>query len=507
MTTGLFPGLGWDRGLGAGSLGSSVARRTQFRLLVAISLTWLVWAGWSMLDTNEPLILRVVDDVGDPVENAAVSTRGSQLGITGEDGRLTIPVRGDLIEVTAPGHVAATITLIRPESGVLDAVLKAQVLRGRVVDDKGSPVSGAEVAAGRASAETDDDGRFVLRGAEVGDVTVSRPAWDPTSFSWEGGPGETQIELAPTELKAVHISGEAIEERFDEFLDLVDTTELNALMIDLKDESGLVLYETGVATVAEVGADFPYYDLADVVETARQRDLYVIGRLVTFQDPIAARALPEMSVWDEATNAPLESRNQYFLDPTDPDARAYALAIAEEACAMGVDEIQFDYVRFPDSRPESARFDGGVTIDIRAETIRGFLLEAAEVLHPMGCAVGVDVFGFVTTATDDGGIGQRWEDITSAVDVVSPMLYPSHYDVGWYGFESPSDNPGGVIDQALADALERLSRNVVVRPWLQDFGYTDEQVRAQIEMAEKHGLGWMLWNATSEVTTGALDQE
>jgi hypothetical protein len=121
----------------------------------------------------------------------------------------------------------------------------------------------------------------------------------------------------------------------------------------------------------------------------------------------------------------------------------------------------------------------------------------------MGCAVAADIFGYLTTAGDDGGIGQRWEDVASIVDVVSPMLYPSHYDPVFFGFPS-NENPGQVVDQALADGMERLPREVVVRPWLQDFGYDAAQVREQIESAEQYGLGWMLWNAGSEVTVDAL---
>ena len=171
---------------------------------------------------------------------------------------------------------------------------------------------------------------------------------------------------------------------------------------------------------------------------------------------------------------------------------------------MGVDEIQFDYVRFPDQRSETTVFDGGSTEDVRISTIVTFLEEAVALLHPMGCAVGADVFGFTTRAEDDGGIGQRWPDILQIVDVASPMVYPSHYDTGWYGFDIPNDHPGQMVTNALEDGMARMPRNVVIRPWLQDFGYTTDQVRAQIESAEQYGLGWMLWNAASNVTTDAL---
>jgi hypothetical protein len=175
---------------------------------------------------------------------------------------------------------------------------------------------------------------------------------------------------------------------------------------------------------------------------------------------------------------------------------------------MGVDEVQFDYIRFPDKRTESTTFDGGTELETRTATIIGFLEEAVTLLHPMGCAVGADVFGFTTApGTDDGGIGQNWEQVTAVVDVASPMVYPSHYGEGWYDFAIPNDHPGPMVTNAIQDGMERLSRNVVVRPWLQDFGYTPDQVRAQIEVAEQYGLGWMLWNAASNVTVDALQAE
>jgi hypothetical protein len=169
-----------------------------------------------------------------------------------------------------------------------------------------------------------------------------------------------------------------------------------------------------------------------------------------------------------------------------------------------LDEFQFDYVLFRDGRRDGARFDGGVGAEVRVATVRDFLGTAVAALHPLGCAVGADIFGFITSAVDDGGIGQQWEELTKVVDVASPMLYPSHYSSGWYGYQVPSDHPGPLVAEALDDALTRLSREIVVRPWLQDFAYTEEQVRAQIEEAEERGLGWMLWNAASEVSVGAL---
>ncbi len=487
-----------------------MARRTQFRLLVALTIVWAAWAGWSLLGRATPYTLRVLDDVGTPIAGASIDVRNSQIGTSAEDGTVEVVWNrsATVLEVSAAGHITQTLTISERPEGVFDVVLKARILRGRVLDENDAPVESATVVAGPAIGVTDADGRFNLRGAEPGEVQVSRPAWVETTFDWDGGVGESVVEMSPFIARAVHISGEAAEDDIDHFFEMAETTELNALMLDLKDESGLVWYDSVDPTATEVGAVRGVYDLRQIADRAEQADLYLIGRIVVFSDPTAAIRKPEIAVWDSATNQPYSANGQYFLDPTDPDARAYGLALAAEVCEMGVDEVQFDYVRFPDKRTESTTFDGGVSLETRTATIVQFLEEAVSLLHPMGCAVGADVFGFTTApGTDDGGIGQRWEDVTQVVDVASPMVYPSHYSAGWYGFETPNDHPGPMVTRAIEDGMSRLGRNVVIRPWLQDFSYTSQQVRDQIEVAEQFGLGWMLWNAQSDVTVDALRVE
>ncbi len=498
---------------GAGILSPPVTRRTQFRLLVALTIVWVAWAGWSLLSRTSPYTLRVLDDVGVVVVSANIDIEGDQAGTTDSQGQLELvwSRSSDVLEVSAPGHITQMVTISDRPEGVVDVVLKARVLRGRVEDGDGIPVPFARVTAGPASALTDDQGRFNLRGAEPGTVQVRRPAWVEETFGWDGSPGDTVVELTPFDARAVHIRGEAVVEDLDYFIDLAHTTELNSLMIDLKNEAGFVWYDSRNEVALEAGSVQSAFSLASVAERAEAEGLYLIGRLVIFNDPIVAVAKPEMAVWDTATSAPLETNNQRFLDPTDQQARQFALDLAIEVCEMGVDEVQFDYVRFPDKRPESSQFDGGSpTPEMRTSAIATFLAEAAEVLRPMGCAVAADVFGFITAPSDlfpDAGIGQNWEQVAGLVDVISPMVYPSHYDVNAYGFENPNDHPGPVVDRALRDGVDRLTAPVIVRPWLQDFGYSADQVRAQIDVAESYGLGWMLWNARSEVTEGALDAE
>ena len=487
-----------------------MSRTSQFRILVALTIAWAAWAGWSLLSRTTPYELMILDDLGTPVAAANVDEGGVQVGRSGEDGRVNLEWRSEsVLEVSAPGYIARMRTVAERPDGVVNVVLTARVFRGRVTDPEGQPVASTRVKSGAGEGVSDADGRVSIRGAETGTMEVHRPAWLPTTFEWDGGPGESEIVVEPFVARAVHIAGEAVRDRYTEFLDMAGSTELNAVMIDLKDESGLVWYRTTNPLALKISANADAYDLADTVSAAHARDLYVIGRIVLFTDPIAAIREPSLAVWDTATNAPFVYNRQYFLDPTDPEARQYGLDLAVEACASGVDEIQFDYIRFPDRRPESVRFDGGVSAETRLSTVNAFLSDAVEQLHPLGCAVGADVFAAIARpggAEDTQGVGQNWEQIAAIVDVISPMIYPSHYEGGWYGFQNPNAHPGPMATAALTDGMGRLSHNVIVRPWLQDFGstYGVAEVRAQIDSTEAFGLGWMLWNSVSNVTVDAL---
>ena len=483
-----------------------MSRALILRLLIGVSVVWGAWAVWTIQGRSQPFAMVVIDDLGQPIAGAKIGWRGRVLAETDRNGRAELQWERGLegLAINATGFQGTSLPLLSPPTGDLEAVLRASFLRGRVVDAEDRPLEGAYVTTGSQTAVSDGEGRFAVRNAEPGTVQVWRPAWEGSSFDWDGQSGQERFVIAPEMLKAVHIGGEAAQESWPSFLGMVERTELNAVMIDLKDESGAVFFDTANEAARMIGAVDVRYDLADLVGSAHQANAYVIGRIVAFQDPIAAHGAPDWAVWDTAINAPYAHNGQFFLDPTDPGAQAYALELAAEACETGLDEIQFDYVRFPDGRRDGARFDGGVGAEVRVATVRDFLGTAVAALHPLGCAVGADIFGFITSAVDDGGIGQQWEELTKVVDVASPMLYPSHYTSGWYGYQVPSDHPGPLVAEALDDALTRLSREIVVRPWLQDFAYTEEQVRAQIEEAEERGLGWMLWNAASEVSVGAL---
>jgi hypothetical protein len=358
-------------------------------------------------------------------------------------------------------------------------------LAGSVFSSGGSPLAGAFVRIGDGEATTAADGRFELGRHAPGTVTVFKPAWMPVEIEWDGE-AQLQVELEPRIVRAPRVSRYVSMEpdSFEELLDLAERTVINALVFDTKDETGSVLYETSVKKAVDLGAVDPHYDPAAAVAAVHQRGLYAITRLVTFEDRIWVAGDPDAKLIGA------------WADPSDPANWEYPLDLAVEACELGFDEVQFDYVRFPAGQTGAAlNARGGLDQAGRVEVIQSFLAEAHARLHPRGCAVSAAIFGIVMSSPTDEGIGQRPEELSVNLDAVSPMIYPSHYSNGWLGFADPNDHPGPVTADALDQGAPRLAEPALLRPWLQAFYYNGTQVQAGIEEAEARGHGWMLWNA------------
>ena len=351
----------------------------------------------------------------------------------------------------------------------------------------GSPLTAAVVSAADDHVATGADGRFELS-VPVGEtLTVERPVWGTVERTITAGDdgAELTIELEPVVVRGLRVAKNVAgdRQRFDELLTLIEGTTVNTLVFDTKDETNVVLYDTEVDFAHRIGAVEAVYEPAELLALARERDLYAVTRIVTFEDEGWARAAPEAKLAGS------------WVDASNEANWAYPLALAEEACALGFDEVQFDYVRFPAGRTaEAAAALLPPSSEARADVIARFLGEARDRLHPQGCGVSAAIFGIVMSSTTDEGIGQTPETVSSAVDAVSPMLYPSHYGPGWLGFADPNDHPGPVIAHALDTGDSKVGPTVLVRPWLQGFGYNGEQVLAQINESEARGAGWIIWN-------------
>ena len=367
-------------------------------------------------------------------------------------------------------------------------------LNGVVQTSEGIPLTASVISIGGEEAMTGADGSFSIAAAPAGTISVTRPAWHTTELEWAGEANIT-VTLEPRIVRALRVSKyvAADPEAFARLLDLADTTIVDALVFDTKDESGSVLYESNVPAAQEYGAIRPMYDPSELLAAAREHGLYTITRVVSFEDDI----------WvSQNSDAKLLGS---WVDIRDRANWEYPLALAVEACGFGFDEIQFDYVRFPAGKTGAAFHAREETDEAtRVGTIQSFLAEARSRLHPLGCALSADVFGIVISAPDDQGIGQRPEELSQVVDAISPMVYPSHYSDGWLGFADPNDYPAEVTADALDDGTPRLTKPSLMRPWLQGFWWTNAQIKASIEEAEKRGVGWMIWNAPGNYSASAI---
>ncbi len=392
------------------------------------------------------------------------------------------PVQTSVATATSPAEPATTATTRLATTTTTEPRF---TLTGSVLAADGSPMRGATVTVGGDSHRVDSRGLFTIADVPAGELTIARPAWVSQTIEWDGS-GPVDAVLEPRVVRAIRVSRYVAmsPDEFEALLDQIEDTAINTLIFDTKDETGTTLYQSQVPTAIEVGAVRNVYDPVTYIAAARERGLYTITRIVTFEDEVWTGAKPEVKLAG------------YWVDARNPDHWEYPIQLAEEACELGFDEIQFDYVRFPTGRAaEQAQRTHPMTEDVRVESVSTFLREARDRLHPMGCAISAAIFGIVVSSPDDQGIGQRPEEVSTVVDAVSPMVYPSHYSPGWLGYADPNDHPGPVTADALEDAGPRLAHPTLLRPWLQAFYYNGSQVKAGIFEAERRGHGWLLWNA------------
>jgi hypothetical protein len=314
----------------------------------------------------------------------------------------------------------------------------------------------------------------------------------------------------------------ALGERMWQLIDVAKRTEVNALVIDVKDDRGFLLYGSSVPLARAIGADtnrpMSAKRLRAILDTMRAHEIFPIARIVVAKDPLLAQAKTEWAVKRKSDNSPwLDKNGRPWLDPHHREIWAYAGDIGDEAIGLGFAEVQFDYVRFPDE-PRLIREAVFPLAQgrVRARVIREQLGYLHGRLKSRKVPMAIDVFGLTATDSTDMGIGQRWEQFVDQADVVLPMTYPSHYAPGTYGLANPNAHPYAVLDHSLRDAKRRsagIQGAAELVPWYQDFTlgpprYGAEQVRAQIQAGYDNGVrGWMLWNPGSRYSTAALRPE
>ncbi|MFX3633801.1 MAG: putative glycoside hydrolase [Candidatus Pristimantibacillus sp.] len=301
--------------------------------------------------------------------------------------------------------------------------------------------------------------------------------------------------------------------RMESLIKLLDDTELNSMVIDVKDDNGYITYPTQAAELLELGTSQKYIrDIQSLMKTLKDHDIYPIARIVVFKDTVLARKNPELSFLHKDGTIWKNGRGESFVNPYREEVWKYNIMIAKEAARLGFKEIQFDYVRFPEGfekKAEALQYDK--TEESRADVVTGFVKYAREQLEPMGVRVSVDIFGYAASVPAAEGIGQDFVKISNDVHVISPMVYPSHYSTGWFNQKDPDKSPYATIKGAMLDTHKKLDpigdSKPIIRPWIQDFTaswlgkghyvkYGKTEVEAQIKALQDTNVHeFLLWNA------------
>lgn len=397
----------------------------------------------------------------------------------------------DAATTSTVAATTATATTVPPTTTTTQPVFTAS---GRVLDARGDPVAGATVAARETIVLSSADGSFVLETTEPGEIEISGAGWVPTRVAWPDEASSIEASLTPVKVRGLRVGAEAAgsDDAFARLLSLADETAVNAFVFDTKQEGGKVVYDTSVTEAHDLDAVDPWYDPRERLAEAREHGLYTITRIVVFEDGFRVASRPD------------EKLAWVWIDPRSEGARRYNLDLAAEACELGFDEIQFDYVRFPSGQTAKVSGQLALSQEERIAAIESFLAEAKAILEPMGCSTSAAIFAIVVSVGNDQGLGQRPEELSEQVRALSPMVYPSHYSNGWLGFPDPNDYPYEVTAGAIDDALPRLADGTTLRPWLQAFWWTNSQIKMSIQAAEDRDVGWILWNVRSNFDAEAL---
>jgi hypothetical protein len=326
----------------------------------------------------------------------------------------------------------------------------------------------------------------------------------------------------PDSIRALYVNGWAAggRTRMRELIRIADETEINAFVVDIKESDTYLTHDsTGIALAREIGADtMPRSKwLPELVDTLIAHGIYPIARIVVFKDRMLAEKKPELAIRHTNGSVWLDQKGKPWVNPYDRRVWDYNVAIAKEALDMGFSEVQWDYVRFPDvteARRRTMAFPGANGVS-REDNIAAFIRYSKEQLAEYQVPVTADVFGLATHVEGDVGIGQNWEKVISTADAVLPMVYPSHYFGGVYGFSRPNAHPYEMVRISMQDAVERTRavqrrghKTGEIIPWLQAFTadylhdgitYGASHVRQQIAATYDSGLkSWVLWNPGSK---------
>ena len=376
------------------------------------------------------------------------------------------------------------------------------------------------------------DGNNPQPNITIGNNDTDNVGSDEPTPEPDASPTPTEDETAKKDLKvkALYLTGWTVgsSERVQHFIEVAKNTEINSYVIDIKDDDGYVGYESNVPAVREAGAWKNKYDVDSVIKAFHDNDVHIIGRLVCFKDPVYSSKNPSLaikrtdgSLWKESLGG---GKYATWLNPYEKETWDYIISIAKEAVERGFDEIQFDYVRFPNGIKKVTDFSR--YNKEKYEAINEFLAYVKKELPDV--PISADVFGIICESpADTEDIGQYLELVGKDIDYISPMVYPSHYAVGQtvngVTFSKPDLEPYGVVYNSLIKAKNRIAQvedyKADIRPYLQNFTaswleagyykqYGPEEVREQIKAVYDAGYEeWIIWNPSNKYSEEAFEKE
>jgi hypothetical protein len=456
---------------------------------------------------------------GAPLAEAQVTFDGRD-ALTAPDGTVTLlALSGAEVEASAAGHDPAEAE-VPADGDSLTIELRPNVARGIVTDSAGAPVAGVRVFVDGAdvAAVTDEAGHYELPDVpEDATLVYKRPGYRLA----EADVGELldiDVALEPFEARALYAPSAVFEGpgRLDELLALIDATEANAMVIDVKETDGRLYHATDLPEAIEVGAvrETPVFDLDELLPMLEERGIYTIARMVVMKDNTTAEARPELAVHNTVTGGPWRDNiGGSWLDPSAPGVAEYVAAVAADLADAGFDEVQLDYIRWYSDGPYAqAQTNLPNTQSVRLPAIGRVMRLVSNEFETRRAFLAADVFPIAFIVSDDQGIGQRPEVMMPFVDYFCPMVYPSHYGPGVFGHPVPNEAPYDVIDKTLEIMNQQAAGlPLVIRPWIQDFGYgtfrayTADDILAEMQALRDNGAGgWMIWNARAIFTEAAL---
>jgi hypothetical protein len=317
--------------------------------------------------------------------------------------------------------------------------------------------------------------------------------------------------IDPGTQKGVYLTGYysiGNKKKRQQIYELLDKTELNSIIFDVKDDGGYIDYNCTIPEVLETGAVKNYYDIDEIMSEFKERNIYSIARFVTFKDNVLPRARTDFAMLNKNTGNPISLEGSTWVDIYCEEAWDYYINIIKDLASRGVDEVQFDYIRAPSrGNITSAEFPHNVNGYNKVWAIKNFLKKVQDETKDYNIKISADVFGWVFITENDQGIGQLIEEMAPQLDYIYPMAYPSHYNIHFLGFENAEAHPYEVVKYTLEKGIGRIGNTQCkIIPFVQAFSYhlkyTDKEILAQIKAAEDLGIeGFLFWNAANKYST------